>query len=264
MKTVFIYSISTIEDPDNVRYIGKSNNLNDRLNRHLQPYYLKEDTYKTRWLKKEIINGNTPIISIVDVVPESEWSFWETYWIAQFKVWGFKLTNTTIGGDGIKLTKEIVLKRNKTKFDKNTIKLSSDLIKFNIHKEKDTWVAERQCSKCKSLIYYKRKTRREVFSEIRRGEKENRTCVTCDLSNRSGHNNSFFGKTHKPELQKILRDIAPKKKVLMLSLKGDILKEFESIREAERSTGVHRKHISSCCSGKPHYLTAGGFKWKYA
>ena len=29
---------------------------------------------------------------------ENNWQFWETYWIAQFKNWGFNLTNLTSGG----------------------------------------------------------------------------------------------------------------------------------------------------------------------
>ena len=211
MKTVFIYSISTVEDPYNIRYIGKSDNIEKRLIRHLQSYYLNEGTYKARWLKSELKKGHTPIINMVDEVLESEWQFWEIYWISQFKSWGFKLTNGTDGGEGVKLTIDALEKRSKIIFDKNTIRLSDDIIKFNIHKKEELWFSERKCPQCKSIIAYTKKTRNLIFSAIRRDEKENRCCVSCDYKNRDGSGNSFFGKSHTPELQEFLRNIAPKK-----------------------------------------------------
>lgn len=276
MKTVFIYSISTLEDPNNIKYIGKTNNsIDKRLDRHLQAYYLKEDTYKARWLKKEINNGNTPIINIVDVVPETEWPFWETYWIAQFKTWGFKLTNTTIGGDGIKLTKEIVLKRNKTRFEASTKKLHKEIKNLNIIKTNNIWQGERCCPKCKEILRYKHKNRSNCMAKIRKAIKYKHTCLKCrncienlGIYNLSGNKKNKPSKTkqnkNREEIIMFLRNVALKKKVLMLSLSEEVLKVFESIREAERVTKIHRKHISSCCSGKPHCLTAGGFKWKFA
>lgn len=263
MKTVFIYSLSTAEDPFNIRYIGKADNIEERLIRHLQPYYLTEGTYKARWLKSELKKGHTPIIKQIDEVPESEWEFWEQFWIAQFKSWGFNLTNGTIGGDGIKATKEVISKRSKTIFNKTSIRLSSDLIKFNIHEKKNLWNAERKCPQCQSIISYTKKTRSYVFKEIRRAEKENRCCVSCDYKNRKGSGNSFFGKSHTPELQEFLRNIAPKKKVIMLSLDGEKLKEFNSIREAANETNINRKGISGCCNNLTNYNTAGGYKWKF-
>ena len=37
--------------------------------------------------------------------------------------------------------------------------------------------------------------------------------------------------------------------------------EYESIREAERRTGIDHNNINNCCKGKRK--TAGGFVWKY-
>ena len=39
------------------------------------------------------------------------------------------------------------------------------------------------------------------------------------------------------------------------------IKEYSSIREAEKQTGVRNQNISSCCLGKAK--TAGGYIWKY-
>ncbi len=264
MKKVFIYSLSTAEEPDKIRYIGKANNIEKRLIRHLQSYYLGEDTHKNRWLKLEIKKGYRPIINLLDEVPEPEWEFWEQFWISQFKTWGFKLTNGTIGGDGIKATKEVINKRSKTIFNKTSIRLSNDLIKFNIHEKENLWNAERKCSQCNSIILYTKKTRSSVFSAIRRAEKENRCCVSCDYKNREGSGNAFFGKSHTPEFQEFLKNIAPKKKVTMLSLNDIKIREFSSIREAANETKIDRSHISSCCNNRPNHNTAGGFKWKFS
>ena len=97
MNKIYIYALSTKEEPDNIRYIGKTHlSLEKRLKRHISIYYLKENTYKTRWLNSIIKKGHTPIITEVDCVEKNNWKFWEKYWIAQFKAWGFNLTNTTI------------------------------------------------------------------------------------------------------------------------------------------------------------------------
>lgn len=54
------------------------------------------------------------------------------------------------------------------------------------------------------------------------------------------------------------------KPVQMLSSSGEILKEFSSIAEASRCTGICETGIRGCCKNKPKYHTAGGYKWQYA
>lgn len=39
---------------------------------------------------------------------------------------------------------------------------------------------------------------------------------------------------------------------------------YQSINEASRATGIHKKRISGCCRHVPHYNTAGGVRWEYA
>lgn len=52
------------------------------------------------------------------------------------------------------------------------------------------------------------------------------------------------------------------KKIIMLSKDGEFIKEFQSIKEAQRQTGIKSQNISSCCMNKRH-RTAGGYIWKY-
>ncbi len=51
--------------------------------------------------------------------------------------------------------------------------------------------------------------------------------------------------------------------VIQNDLNGNFIAEFESMREAERQTGISQGNISQCCKGNKNYSHAGGFKWKY-
>lgn len=98
MKETFIYALSC-PLTSNVRYIGKTNNLNKRLSSHLCKSNLKKTTHKNNWINSLLNKNMKPIISILDIVPIDEWEFWEKFWIELFKTWGIKLTNSTNGGD---------------------------------------------------------------------------------------------------------------------------------------------------------------------
>lgn len=92
---VYIY---TLEDPRNneIRYIGKTNNINIRYSNHKVE---KHNTHKCNWIRVLKRNNLVPIIEVLDIIKESEWRFWERYYISLFKSWGFRLTNKTEGGD---------------------------------------------------------------------------------------------------------------------------------------------------------------------
>ncbi len=96
MKTTYIY---TLENPVNgdIRYVGKSNNPKHRYRTHLCE---RGSYYKIQWIKSLKKIGQKPALYIIDEIPDSEWKFWEQYYISLFKTWGFKLTNFTDGGDG--------------------------------------------------------------------------------------------------------------------------------------------------------------------
>lgn len=89
-------------DPETrqVRYVGKSNDISKR---YLGTWKIssKEGKYKVNWVKSLLSKGLKPEIEIVDEVNESEWQFWEKHYISLYKSWGFKLTNSTEGGEGI-------------------------------------------------------------------------------------------------------------------------------------------------------------------
>lgn len=94
----YIYSLS---DPrtNEIRYVGKSDNLNLRLIEHVRKHKYSI-THKNNWIKSLLNKNLTPNIDILDIVPITEWGFWETHWINLIKAWGFNLTNIASGGRG--------------------------------------------------------------------------------------------------------------------------------------------------------------------
>ena len=98
METTNIY---VLIDPrtNQVRYVGKANNISERYKAHLNRAR-KHQIHKKNWIASLKREGLKPIIEIIDVVPINDWILWETYWISQFKAWGFELINYTNGGDG--------------------------------------------------------------------------------------------------------------------------------------------------------------------
>ena len=65
-------------------------------------------------------------------------------------------------------------------------------------------------------------------------------------------------KEHKPTMNN------PKysKKIAQYTLDGELVKIWDSIREANRN-GFNRSSITNCCKGKTNFNTHKGFKWEY-
>lgn len=53
------------------------------------------------------------------------------------------------------------------------------------------------------------------------------------------------------------------KPVLQFDLDGNFIKEYPSVNEAARQTGINFNSISRCCRCVPHCKTAGGYIWKF-
>lgn len=99
MKITYIYALL---DPryESYRYIGKADNPRLRLQRHLQPCRLKDDTHKNDWLRSILGIGLLPEMRILACVEDTKWADAERHWIAYFTAHREDLTNGTIGGDG--------------------------------------------------------------------------------------------------------------------------------------------------------------------
>jgi hypothetical protein len=98
MKTTFIYELI---DPrtNETKYIGKTNNPQNRLRKHINESERGVISYKNNWIKGLLESGLKPIFNVIDEVLLEEWSFWERFYISLYKSWNLKLTNLTEGGD---------------------------------------------------------------------------------------------------------------------------------------------------------------------
>lgn len=100
MSTVYIYGLF---DPRNMelRYIGKTKDLKDRLRNHLR---LVNDTrckdhHNYRWIRQLLDEGLEPSIEALEEVSVDSWRDAEQTWIAECRKFGVRLTNMTKGGD---------------------------------------------------------------------------------------------------------------------------------------------------------------------
>lgn len=257
IKIMFIYTLSSSSEPNNIRYVGKANDLKDRLRRHIGKYYLENGiSYKNNWIKSEMSKGNKILINELESVDNDSWIDREQYWIEQFRQWGFKLVNTTIGGEGILLTKEIIKKRSETKIKNNSETKKEIIEKYQIQNKENIWFAVRICPICKESIKYESNKKSSLFANLRRAEREQRSCNSCKST---GIKNYFYGK--KLNDGKIKQERYGTK-ILQFDLDDNLINEFNSIREASEKTGIDRKSISNCSKGIKSYNTAGGYKFK--
>lgn len=97
-ERTFIYALA---DPDTqeVRYIGKADNPQKRLKRHIAQYEPKA-THKSNWIRSLLDQGKTPALLVLEEAPRESWQECERKWITHYKGKGARLTNTTAGGEG--------------------------------------------------------------------------------------------------------------------------------------------------------------------
>lgn len=117
--------IYVLIDPrtDNIRYVGKTNDIKRRLVKHICESKLSTKSHKKAWINQLLKLNLKPIIEVVDVVSIYEWEFWEQHYISLYKSWGFNLTNLTKGGGGVLLNVPVwnkglkgIMKPNQTTF----------------------------------------------------------------------------------------------------------------------------------------------------
>lgn len=94
--TNFIYALSDPRD-NQIRYIGKTDNLSRRFKMHLTEKY---KSYKCNWIKSLLSINLKPNMLILESVPvDKDWESREIYWIQFYREQGCNLTNMTDGGD---------------------------------------------------------------------------------------------------------------------------------------------------------------------
>lgn len=81
----------------------------------------------------------------------------------------------------------------------------------------------------------------------------------CNLEFCTYKYNTHYSRTWEKAIPKA--NEVRRKQVLQFTKDWSFVKEYESLSEAFRQTGISIGNISSCCNGR--YKSAGGFIWKY-
>ena len=264
-------NIYALVDPrnDSVRYIGKANNVNKRKYAHIKD---TRTNHRSCWIKGLKNEGLRPELFIVEVVKKDDWQFWERYWIAQFKAWGFDLTNRTEGGEGTEHTEE-------TK--KLMSEIKKEYFKTHVHHRRGVKVSKEEKERLrkmatgriqsketiekrrKSRAWYRpsEETKRKMsIAQKKVGHKitpENREKMVKALREKGAWNKGMKNTISDEGLKRIMEVHA--KPVLQFDLEGNFIKEWPSGKSVMRGLGVLSVH--HCCRGE--IKTCGGFKWKY-
>lgn len=250
MKQIKIYGLSSSESPDNIRYIGKTiNKLKNRLQRHLSDYK-HENTYKSRWIKKEIKKGNKIIIKEIFLVPfDEDWAKWEIHYISEYKNLGYKLTNTTTGGDGLhgegnpfygkKHSKETIEKIKNS----NPLKRAVDMydLKGNLI---NSYISINEAG-------LKNNVSMNLISDVCRNRPKHKTA--------GGFVWRFKGEPFSLEYLNPAEHL--RKEICQYNKIGELLNEFESIFKAAEITLLSCGNISRCCNKE--IKTVGGYVWRF-
>ena len=257
------YYIYTLSDPtsNEIKYIGKTKNIKNRLNSHMTPSNLKNTwTAKSKWLKHLKNNNLKPIIETLDTGNKNNIDDLEIYWISQFKTWGFNLKNETEGGI-------------------SPIKKGDKLKKTHIESLKKSHPNKKPvCQYTLDNVFV------EEFESINKAiEKTKIKHISCCCNgNRKSaggfyfrHKNNYFpyvkrkdywtGAHHSKETKEKLKMNHPLRKVIyQYSIETDKkIDEYLSLHEASEKTHLERGHISNCCKGKKNYNSVGGYYFRF-
>lgn len=92
----YIYGLLDPRD-DQIRYVGKTDNLERRYQMHLRDKY---HCYRVYWIQSLREAGLLPTMKVIEEVsPEQDWGDRERYWVQYYREAGCRLTNGTDGGD---------------------------------------------------------------------------------------------------------------------------------------------------------------------
>jgi hypothetical protein len=102
MHTTTIYCLIDPRSGE-IRYVGKADEPQRRLRRHLRD---KRDCHRTAWIRSLAVAGVQPAVVPLEHVAKSDWQTAERRWIQFMRANGADLVNGTDGGDGGRMRPE--------------------------------------------------------------------------------------------------------------------------------------------------------------
>lgn len=257
------YLIYTLSDPitNEVRYVGQTTrSLKARLNDHIRGakhQQSKKTSHKNNWINKILKTGMKPIITFLDEADETSWKDKERKYISEYKTNGIRLLNVSDGGDSgsmpgnkrIWSSEEAYLlwKEKTTQANKNKL-ITEETRKKMAENAKTTHTNKKRSDETRIKLSEGKKGEKNPMFGKKASEE---TKMKLSIS-RTGKKNSF------ETIQKIKKNQPQKKKVKQISKDGKTVKIYDSISEAEISTGC--RNIYKVLNGTTK--TCGGFIWK--
>lgn len=258
--------IYTLSNPLNgqIKYVGKTDNIEKRYLSHLSKSKNKK-TYKDCWIYSLLSENVNPLIEIIDAVPKSEWQFWEKYWISQLRSWGVNLTNSTEGGDGGMITKEVIEKLSvKNKGDKNPMygKSCRDIWVERYGEEKATEMWENKYKKMrgkkisesvKSKISEAKKNKnyrhsdevRKKIGELSKKMWDNKNDRSLSNEHKNMISDSNKGKKHSEETKKKISEKLKGNKINLGKKRPDVIKRNQNNIGKKQSDSTKIKRSES-------------------
>lgn len=265
--------IYVLKDPisNEIRYVGKSNNPENRLKKHLNTSSLMESwTSKNKWLLNLKKQDLLPIMEVIDSTELDNINELEIKWIKYYNGLGLELTNGTVGGDGFDWTSK---KHSKESIEK--LKLSHpnrrEVIQFDLNNNIiEIHISIRDCSN-KTLL-----CRRHISNCCKNGKSKTVggfyfryidnyfICIKSIIEPDMNYINSRIEKynlskpkyiTKKEELNIKIKEgnKAKRKSIIHYDLEGNILGTYKSMTYASNITSSHISLISKCCNMKSYY-----------
>lgn len=225
------YKIYVLVDPytEHVRYVGLTmRSLHQRLNGHISSSRkLKEskqskNTHKINWINGLLEKESRPIIKQIESnLSREEACEREQYWIQYYKEKGFKITNATSGGEGIRDYSHTEETRAKLKKSLTGRKLS-ETHRENIGKS--------------SIGRYLSEESRDKLADKVKQEWLNNPERLAEMKARIGENNPNWGGKFPG--------------VIIFDKEGTIIGDFKHLQEASELTGLTKTFIRACVLGK--------------
>lgn len=226
-----IYLVTNIDNNPNKVYIGKTKNSK-----------IREQEHRRKFGENIIYNE----IDEINSLNKNDWEPIESYWIEQFKAWGFEIVNKNKGGGGpeyqTQLMKDIISNINKGN-------------KYNLNKKQSKKTINKRFNN------YDWKIIGNKISNTKKG------CLFTEEHKkklRKPKPNGFMDNEHKLKIGKKQKGVSKqknKKSIIQMDKMDNFIKNWDSVTEASLILKIKQGDISSVLNKKQK--TAGGFKFKY-
>jgi hypothetical protein len=231
----FIYYL---EKDNIIFYIGKTKNVKSR---------------EADW-KREY--GENIKLHVIDECKNQKeiWKFWETYWIQQFKQWGFNLINKNEGGGGLNKHSDKTIEKIRAK------KIGIKQNRTKIRKDKGLEHVKTIGIKIGAPKGFKMSEEAKLSKNLKQVGKPKHTKESKNKIGNFHKGKDNFGNKGKKLKEEHRRKAAENryKPILQYSLDMNLIKEWNSLKEIKQN---YSGDIGACCRGKQK--TSLGYKWKY-